>query len=55
MPVIGVLNQIDRVGSDCAENIRSGLEEDMGIPFTAVSANGRNTGPNFSAIVSMLH
>ena len=40
MPVIGV--ESDRQGrSDCVENIRSGLEEDMGIPFTAVSANGR--------------
>jgi len=52
MPVIGVLNQIDRVGSDCVENIRSGLEEDMGIPFTAVSANGREyTAELLSAIV----
>lgn len=40
--VIGVLNQIDRIGSDRAEMIRSDLEAELGIPFTAVSANDRS-------------
>ncbi|NLD04460.1 MAG: [FeFe] hydrogenase H-cluster maturation GTPase HydF [Synergistaceae bacterium] len=37
--VIGVLNQIDRTEACRAEDIRSGLEAELGIPFTAVSAN----------------
>ena len=41
IPVIGVLSQIDRVGQDQAENIRSELETGLGIPFTPVSANER--------------
>ena len=41
IPIIGVLNQIDRIGQDKAETIRSDLEAGLGIPFTAVSANER--------------
>ena len=41
IPVIGVLNQIDRVGPEKAEKIRSDLEAGLGISFAAVSANGR--------------
>ena len=41
IPVVGVLNQIDRVGPEKAEKIRSDLEAGLGISFAAVSANGR--------------
>lgn len=39
--VIGVLNQIDKREARRAEKIRSGLETELGIPFTALSANKR--------------
>jgi hypothetical protein len=39
--VIGVLSQIDRIEAGRTENIRSGLESELDIPFTAVSVNER--------------
>ncbi len=39
--VIGVLSQIDRIEADRVENIKSALETELDIPFTAVSANER--------------
>ena len=41
IPVIGVLNQIDRVRPEEAEKIKSDLEAGLGINFAAVSANER--------------
>ena len=41
IPVVGVLNQIDKIEADMAENIRSNLASELGIPFIAVSANER--------------
>lgn len=41
IPVIGVLNQIDKIEAGMAENIRSNLASKLGIPFIAVSANER--------------
>ena len=41
IPVIGVLNQIDRVRPEEAEKIKSDLEAGLGITFAAVSANER--------------
>ena len=39
--VIGVLSQIDRIEAGRIENIRSSLEAELDIPFTAVSVNER--------------
>lgn len=39
--VIGVLSQIDRIEADRVENIRSALESELNIPFSAVSVNER--------------
>ena len=41
IPVVGVLNQIDKIEAVMAENIRSNLASELGIPFIAVSANER--------------
>ena len=41
IPVVGVLNQIDKIEAEMAENIRSNLASKLGIPFIAVSANER--------------
>lgn len=42
IPVIGVLNQIDKIDAGMVENILSELDSKLGVPFTAVSANQRN-------------
>ncbi|NLX84005.1 MAG: [FeFe] hydrogenase H-cluster maturation GTPase HydF [Synergistaceae bacterium] len=42
IPVIGVLNQIDKIDPGMVENILSELDSKLGVPFTAVSANQRN-------------
>lgn len=49
--VIGVLNQIDRIETNAAEETRSGLEAKLGIPFTAVSATDRSCRPELLSTI----
>ena len=50
--VIGVLNQIDRISPERADTIRTELEDEFGIPFTAVSALDKKYRPALlSAII----
>lgn len=39
--VIGALNKTDKLAPDAAEELRAKLEAELGVPFTAVSANDK--------------
>jgi len=53
IPVVGVLNQIDRIEPDEVEPLRSRLSEELAIPFVAVSALKKTSRADLlSAIVN---